>query len=98
MTKLEMLNALKLNLTAKNIEFKNVIANKMIEINHLALANSSIEIKVSCEKDECGVYLKVHTNDDCLGLFETNSDTEYTSAVKLAKKINRAIQNESAWC
>jgi len=97
MTKLEMLNNLKLNLSKKNITFKEVIPNKMIEIKNQALQNSKIEMKISCEKDEYGVYLKVHVSDDCLGLFETNSATEFTSVVKLANTIKSVISNESEY-
>jgi hypothetical protein len=97
MSKLKMLNDLKLKLENSKIEFSHVVANKMIEIKHQALANSKIEIKVSCEKDEYGAYLKVHVNDDCLGMFAENTDTEFTSVVKLTNSIKSVIKYESEY-
>lgn len=97
MSKLKMLNDLKLKLEKSKIAFTEVVANSMIEINNKALANSKIEIKVSCEKDEYGSYLKVHVNDDCLGMFETNSDTEFTSVLKLSNRIKSVIKHESEY-
>jgi hypothetical protein len=97
MKHLEMLNSLKLNLNAKNIDFGFVIANKSIKINHPALIKSKIDIVVSCEKDEYGTYLKVQCNDDCMGMFDSVNDREFTSASACARIINRAIKTENAY-
>ncbi len=51
MKHLEMLNSLKLNLNAKNIDFSHIVLNKSIKINHPALTKSKIDLVVSCEKD-----------------------------------------------
>jgi hypothetical protein len=95
MSKIKMLNDLKLHLTSKNIDFTHVIANKKIKINHLALTKSKIELEISCEKDEYGTYLKLHTNDDCMGMFESINDREYTDAVDCARRIKSAIKTQS---
>ena len=97
MSKIKMLNDLKFHLTSKNIEFKNVIANKKIKINHLALTKSKIELEISCEKDEYGTFLKVQTNDDCMGMFDSVNDREFTDAGACARIINRAIKTENAY-
>jgi hypothetical protein len=95
MSKIKMLNDLKLHLTSKNIDFTHVIANKKIKINHLALTKSKIELEISCEQDAYGTYLKVQCNDDCLGLFDSVNDREFTDVVACARKIKSAIKTES---
>jgi hypothetical protein len=93
----KMLNDLKIKLEKNKIAYTEVIADKMIEIRNTALSNSKIEMKVSCEKDEYGSYLKVHVNDDCMGMFETNSSTEFTSVLKLSNSIKSVIKYESEY-
>ncbi len=95
MKHLEMLNSLKLNLNAKNIDFSHIVLNKSIKINHPALTKSKIDLVVSCEKDAYGTYLKVQCNDDCMGLFSSNNDREYTDAVDCARRIKSAIKTQS---
>jgi mitochondrial fission protein ELM1 len=96
MTKLEILNALKLNLKSKGIDYSQVVACKSIKIKHPALEASHIDLVISCEKDEYDVFLKVHTNED-LDMFESINDREYTDPVQLTKKINRLIKTENAY-
>jgi hypothetical protein len=85
MTKLQMLNDLKINLSNMEISFAPVVQNKSIKV----MINEKINLVVSCEKDEAGAFLKVHVNydDDLFCMFMENSDTEFTSAIKLAKKL-----------
>jgi len=87
MTKLKMLNDLKINLSNMEISFSQVVACKSIKV--VIGKDAPIDLVVSCEKDEVGVYLKVHVNDanDLFCNFTSNSDTEFTSAKTLAKKI-----------
>lgn len=85
MTKLQMLNDLKINLSNMEISFAPFVQSKSIKVN----VSDKVNLVVSCEKDEVGAYLKVHVDydDDLFCMFMENSDTEFTSAMKLAKKL-----------
>lgn len=87
MTKLKMLNDLKINLSDMEISFAPIVQNKSIKV--MINEKINIDLVVSCEKDEDGAFLKVHvdSDQDLFCMFETNSSREFTSALSLAKKL-----------